>query len=301
MKKYYYKVYDLNVESDIEMPELLEVNVNDKIDVVIKYGKVPEDMVNKIPERLWFYLEEKSFVFRIENIAKYFVKNGSEIIVEPYELANKDDIKTFTLGTSFGILMKQRNDIAIHGGTILINNKAVILTGHTGAGKSTLTNAFRHNGYRFLCDDVSVLDAEKEEIFVMPAYPQQKLCKDAMDKMGYDTEKFKKIDDDRDKYCIPVHDSFEKNPCELSAICEIELVDMDKDVEVKEVLGQEKLFSIMRNIYRIELIRTMDMKKEYFNKCLNIAKNIRVFKVKRPKDKFTVNEQIRLIEQAVLS
>ncbi len=301
MKKYYYRVYDLNVESDIEMPELLEVDVNDKIDVVIKYGKVPENMINKILEGSWFHLEEKSFVFRVENIAKYFVENGSEIIIEPYELANKDDVKTFTLGTSFGILIKQRNDIAIHGGTILIDNKAVILTGNTGAGKSTLTNAFRHNGYRFLCDDVSVLGNKKDSIFVMPAYPQQKLCKDAMDKMGYDTEKFKKIDDDRDKYCIPVHDSFEKDPCKLSAICEIELTDKDDDVEIKEILGQEKLFSVLKNIYRIELIRTMDMKKEYFSKCLEIAKNIRVFKVKRPKDKFTVNEQIRLIEQAVLS
>lgn len=301
MKKYYYRVYDLNVESDIEMPELLEVDVNDKIDVVIKYGKVPKNMINKIQEGSWFHLEEKSFVFRVENIAKYFVENGSEIIIEPYELANKDDVKTFTLGTSFGILIKQRNDIAIHGGTILIDNKAVILTGNTGAGKSTLTNAFRHNGYRFLCDDVSVLGNKKDSIFVMPAYPQQKLCKDAMDKMGYDTEKFKKIDDDRDKYCIPVHDSFEKDPCKLSAICEIELTDKDDDVEIKEILGQEKLFSVLKNIYRIELIRTMDMKKEYFSKCLEIAKNIRVFKVKRPKDKFTVNEQIRLIEQAVLS
>ena len=301
MEKYYYKVYGLNVESDIEMPELLKIDRDNKIDVVVKYGEIPKEMLNKIPEGRWFHLEEDFFVFRIENVAKYFVKNGSEIIIEPFDFANKDDVRIFTLGTSFGILINQRNNIAIHGGSILINDEAIILTGHMGAGKSTLTNAFRHNGYRFLCDDVSVLDNKKEEIFVVPAYPQQKLCKDAMDKMGYDIEKFKKIDDDRDKYCIPVHDSFEKDPRKLSAICEIELVEADNDVEVKEIFGQEKFFSIMRNIYRIELIRTMDMKKEYFSKCLDIAKNIRVFKVKRPKEKFTVDEQIRLIEQAVLN
>lgn len=299
MKKYHYKVYDLNVESDIEIPELLRSDPNDKTDVFIKYGKISKCIIEKIPRGTWYHLEKDSFVFRIENVAKYFIKNGSEIIVEPFDSANEDDVKIFTLGTSFGILINQRNNIAIHGGSILINKEAVILTGDTGAGKSTLTNAFRHNGYRFLCDDVSVLGNKKEGIFVMPAYPQQKLCRDAMDKMGYDTEKFKKIDDDRDKYCIPVHDSFEKNPCKLSAICEIELVERDKDVEVKEVLGQEKIFSVMRNIYRIELIRSTDMGKEYFNKCLSIAKNIRVFKVRRPKDKFTVNEQINLIEQAI--
>ncbi len=76
MKKYYYKVYDLNVESDIEMPELLEVDVNDKIDVVIKYGKISKYIIDKIPKGTWFHLEDDSFVFQVENVAKYFVKNG---------------------------------------------------------------------------------------------------------------------------------------------------------------------------------------------------------------------------------
>ena len=35
--------------------------------------------------------------------------------------------------------MIQRDIVAIHGGTIVIDNKAIILTGNRGAGKSTLS------------------------------------------------------------------------------------------------------------------------------------------------------------------
>lgn len=36
-------------------------------------------------------------------------------------------------------MLIQRNIVAIHGGSVLIDDKAIICTGDTGAGKSTLT------------------------------------------------------------------------------------------------------------------------------------------------------------------
>ena len=38
----------------------------------------------------------------------------------------------------------------------------------------------------------------------------------------------------------------------------------------------------------------------YFKQCLDIAKNIRFFKITRPANKFTVDEQIELIEGEIL-
>lgn len=41
------------------------------------------------------------------------------------------------------------------------------------------------------------------------------------------------------------------------------------------------------------------MPPEYFAKCLGFVKNIRYYKIFRPKGKFTVDEQIDLIENIV--
>ena len=39
----------------------------------------------------------------------------------------------------------------------------------------------------------------------------------------------------------------------------------------------------------------------YFKQCIDIAKNIRFFKITRPANKFTVDNQIQLIERKIMS
>ena len=39
----------------------------------------------------------------------------------------------------------------------------------------------------------------------------------------------------------------------------------------------------------------------YFKKCLDIAKHIKFYKITRPKEGFTVNEQIKLIEEVFIN
>ncbi len=298
---YYYKVYNLIVKSEIKMDELYAVDKTDKYDVLIKRGKVPRELIGKINNYMWYYLDERDMVLKIDNVGNYYIKDGKEIIVEQYEKSNDHYVKTYILGSSFGLLLRQRGNIAIHGGAVKVKDKGIIITGNTGAGKSTLTNAFRHNGYKFLCDDVSVLGSDiKGKIKVMPAYPQQKLCKDSIKNMEYDIKKFKKIDEERDKYAIPVHESFLNEGIELGAICELELSNDINEVEISEVTGQEKVILVLKNIYRIELLKEKFIDNDYFKKCLDLAMSIKIFRVKRPVNKFTVNKQIDLIEKFIL-
>lgn len=110
------------------------------------------------------------------------------------------------------LLLIQRNMVAFHGGTMVIGGKAVIFTGDMGPGKSTITSALRLKGYSFLADDVSVVgDTSEGLVEVNPGYPQQKLCRDAMLKLGLNPESYKQINSDRDKFALPVHNSFIKN------------------------------------------------------------------------------------------
>lgn len=299
MKKwYYYRIYGLNVKSDIEISELLpieEVEEN-RIDIKIIKGIIPKEVIDSIPSYSWFKYDVKNMVFTVENVGSFYIYNGENIIVQPSENADKQMVKTFILGTSFGMILSQRNKVAIHGGSILIGEKAIVLTGQSGAGKSTLTNAFRHYEYPFIADDVSSTIEFQDEIFVEPAYPQQKICRDAMEKMGYNIEDFRLIDEGREKYVIPAHKSFVKEKRKLEAIFEIEPYD-GEEVKIEEVLGGDKMKAILRNIYRIELIAPHGIPPVYFKKVINIAKKVLVYRIKRPRDQFSVDKQIELIEK----
>ncbi|MCX0402031.1 hypothetical protein [Clostridium perfringens] len=300
MKKWFYKVYGLIVESDIEIPELLSIDKNEnKVDIKIKKDIIPKDVIEKIPSYSWFKYDVDSMVFTVKNIGSFYIYDGKNIIVQPSENADNQGIKTFILGTSFGMILLQRNKVAIHGGAILIGENAIILTGQSGAGKSTLTNAFRQYKYPFMADDVSSTIELQDVIFIEPAYPQQKICRDAMEKMGYRIDDFKLIDEDREKYVIPTHESFVKEKRKLQAIFEIEPYD-GEEVKIEEISGGEKMKTILRNIYRIEIIAPHGIPPAYFKKVINIAKNTLVFRIKRPKNQFSVDRQIELIERELM-
>ncbi len=196
--KYYYKVYGLNIESEIKIPELiiLEKENEPNIDVTIYIDKMPESINIAKEQGILEGFRKNEMWFYVKGIATYYIKNGKEIVVEPYRNIDDHYIKTYILGSAFGLLLIQRNIVAIHGGTVVIDDKAIICTGDTGAGKSTLTSALRLNGARLVADDVSSIDI-KDEIMVYPAYPQQKLCGDAVRKLGYDTGDFIRIDEGR--------------------------------------------------------------------------------------------------------
>ena len=297
VKKYYYKVYGLNIESEIKIQELIVLNEKDKknIDVTISIGRIPESIITAREYGLLEGFKKDEMWFYIKDIATYYVKNGKEIIVEPYRDINDHYIKTYILGSAFGLMLIQRNIVAIHGGSVLIDDKAIICTGDTGAGKSTLTSALRLNGAKLVADDVSAIDI-KDEIMVYPAYPQQKLCGDAVRKLGYNTKDFIRIDEGRDKYAIPSKAEFISEAVKLSAIFEITVGNVER-VQLEEIRGSEKMNTIMKNIYRGYVNQIVGLDREYFKKCLKITKDIEVYRIIRPKDEFTVNEQIQLIKE----
>ena len=123
--------------------------LEDKV-VNIKNGVMPKEIKDDIlkgskikfsKDRIWFY---------IPNIATYCIINGSEIIVEVAEGADMQLMKVYLMCSCLGFIMLQRDMVAIHGGVIEMDDKAVIFTGDRGAGKSTLTTALRRKGYKFI-------------------------------------------------------------------------------------------------------------------------------------------------------
>ena len=122
-----------------------------------------------------------------------------------------------------------------------------------------------------------------------------------MDKFGYDKEKYTSFSSDKEvKYIVPAKEEFIDEEREMIALVKLTVGDVE-EVTIEEIRGSEKLNNIIENIYRGEYIKNLGgMKPKYFKKCLEIAKNIKFYVVTRPKDEFTVDEQIELIERELV-
>lgn len=295
-----YRVYGLNIESEIELEELVKIEDNqcNQIDVKIIYGKTNDKIKNQVKSNSWIGTDINDICVYTKDIAIYQIKNGNTIIIEPLKDKDNERIKSFLLGWSFGILLIQRKTIALHGSAISKGDKAIIISGKSKAGKSTLASAFNNKGYSFLSDDVVALDMLNHNIFAHPAYPQKKVCKDVMDTLGYDVNKYKinRQNSQRIRYKVPVTDTFELKSVKVQAIFEIVVGNEDEDVSIEKIEGNKKINYILDNIYFFGIESSLGTRPDYFKKAIQLINNTPVYKIKRPSGKITLEQQMNLIE-----
>ena len=127
--EFYYKVYGLDVKSEIKIDEFVPTeNSNYENAVSIKYSIMSEDIKESIKNNKKANFSKEEVWFYIDNVATYRVTNGNLIEFEPCENADPYLLRVFLMCSCLGFIMIQRDIVAIHGGTIVIDNKAIILT-----------------------------------------------------------------------------------------------------------------------------------------------------------------------------
>lgn len=300
--KYYYKCYGLYIESQFLIPEFIKYKeCKNDVQVMIKNGIIPKEIKNNIGNKNEIRVISKSYTwFHINGVATYMVENGNKVTVEICENADEQMVRLYLMCSCLGFIMIQRDMVAIHGGTIVIDDRAVLFTGDRGAGKSTITSALRNNGYKFIADDVASTYID-EKPFVVHGFPYQKLCEDALLKLGYDKSKYESFMGDERKYLIPAYDSFVEKDTQLDVIFELAVGNVEF-INIEEIKGAEKLTKIIKNIYRIEYIEKMGgVTPMIFKQCLEIAKHIKFYKITRPRNGFTVDKQIEIVESILNS
>lgn len=302
MKKFSYLVYGLKILSDIKCSELVVLDElqEHEYDVLIEVHPVSSEIHERIADGWYSNYRNESMWFHIPQVATYWMQDGNYISIELCPNADIKMAKQYLLGSCLGMIMLQRNMIAIHGGTIVFDGKGIVFTGDRGAGKSTITSALRLKGYPFVADDVSSVEVGQRH-FIHPGFPQQKLCQDAMHQFGYNLDEFKNLmSDTQMKYLIPTHESFVYHKVPLHGIVELKVIDDIHEIQVELLKGQEKLMTIYGNIYRIEMKQFAGVNPEYFKKCVEIAKEIPVYRISRPKGLMTVDAQMKWLEEIFL-
>lgn len=302
--KYYYKLYGLNIKSDFYISELShsQFNILSDIDVNILNGKCPIKINNIKVSNNYYTVSENEAMFYSKECGTFYIRDGNTIIIQTITNPNFQHLKAYLLSRSFALLMFQRNKIALHGSSILFNNKAYIFCGQSGAGKSTLSAALTLQGYDLFSDDLSIIDFDNNKNPIIHCgFSNNKLCQDTMKYFNISSENLIKVDNYANKYSLPSSKTFSNCTYPISILIEISIdyqaVKNEASVSLTEVFAQEKLNTIFRNIFRSQLLNDVGLKPIYLKQCLNLAKNIRVFKITRPTNLFTVNKQIELIKK----
>lgn len=294
-KVYYYKIYGLFVLSQIEMKEAERIEKPDHIDVTIIESDMPDFIKEKKKEGFTISHARKKYAWM------YFPEVGDFLTVDghviKYRLTEKNDLphaKSIILGTCFGDIMYQRDLLNIHGSAVETNNKAIVISGQSGSGKSTISHELKKLGCRVLADDTVVVNLDDSTPKAVPGYPQQKLCKDMALKLGYNLKELIKLEEEKEKYGLLLKKEYCNNPMPISilVILEKEISDF---VSYQFIESGDKIEYLLNSLYINMLYKKYGMEPSVFNKCIEFVKKVKILRIRRPLDKDTSEEIAKYI------
>lgn len=283
----FFQLYGLRTASFVPLPEVpvWPGGIISDADVQIVLEDMPPKVMQAIQARgdAWIdIIDETDFWFTCTG-GHFYITGGNRILVDTSVAESSSDTRQFLLGSAFGLLLIQRGLMPVHGGSVIAGGKAVIIGGDTGAGKSTITSTLLQKpGIRFLADDVSVLQVRADGVWVLPAYPQRKLCQDAALALGYDLSNLEVLPDEREKYAVRSTQGWHGQPARLGAIVEIVPDENCTGVSLHRVQGHGSLELVIRNLYRSFAHFMLGMKPDQMKRCLAIASQVPVYQLQRP-------------------
>ena len=288
---YNYRAFGFNIESEFEIAQMLSAEFSEKeCDVRVRYGDACRDMIKnpvRVYDDLVFGTDE---MWTNLEIAELYVGHGSDIIVKRISGKEEDEglLQAFITGMAFGAIMHQRGQIPMHGSCVQKNGRAVLFTGVSGAGKSSIAAEAIRQGYRLVTDDVTPISVRNGAVVAEPSFPQQKLWEDAVERGGVRDQTDHRIYDenDRTKYAMNVDSAFLNEAAELCGV--IQLIPKEgvrgESPLIQEVKGLERAVLMQLHTYRIYMLVDQESRQRHFQKCADIAGKLKIAHLFRYED-----------------
>jgi hypothetical protein len=151
-------------------------------DVEIRLGETPASLADPLWSSPFVQLgRDRSALVNIAAVGRFWLPDGERVIVQPSPGSQNFEVETILLGTVAGILLHQRSRLPLHASCVVLDGRAVAISGSPASGKSLLAAALVRHGASLAADDLCVLDTSGGNVQVIGGTRQARLWPDAMD------------------------------------------------------------------------------------------------------------------------
>ena len=292
-----YRICGLSVASDIVLPGLIAGEPCAEPEVTIRRGAVPEALLEPTASGPIWQIAGKKFLLNVPNVARFLLKNGDQIIFAPESEASAEDIPIFLLGTVFGILLHQREQIVLHASAVEVNGKAVAFCGYSGAGKSTLAAALAHCGYRLIADDVCAITLQPHGgPIVHPGGRQLKLWAQAIERLELQENRGERVRSCLEKFYVEPRNAT-TTPLPLATIYRLRGVPLSGDLTIERPTVVDAAMFLHIFAYHPLLVTRLEQRQHYFRAAAQIINQSGIFVLTRPWDFTAMPEVVSRLER----
>lgn len=287
---YKYKAYGVGIHSDFKLYNFEEVD--SEADILIR--KINSGINREEYEKQSKWIEYNgNQAFVMTEFAQFFIKEGKYIDVFLEKDVTDLEIAAYICGWGMAFLFMQRGYSAIHSSALEFRDGCVLISGVSGAGKSTTAMELIRRGHKYLSDDISMVNPD-DGFIVQPAFPIQKMCRDVAEKD--DNQELIYVDEANDKFAKLNFEDFCNLPRPLKGIVMLDKIEAD-EVKIYEPKGLEKYLKVLSTLFIGILFPQYGIDEGEKFRMLKVAEKIPYIIIKRPVGKETLAEICDIIEE----
>nr|WP_034908800.1 hypothetical protein [[Eubacterium] cellulosolvens] len=258
------------------------------MDLYIREMSESEDLSSEEKNAQYGIGRERSWL--VNRTGEFLIRSGREIFYHAHEDANIWYLRSYLLGFVMAMLLHQRSMFAVHCSAVIHEGEATLITGESGSGKSTLTARFLQHGAKLAADDIAAVKLTEEGSICYPAFPFQKLVRDAALAQGYQLDELLYINEVKDKFLVPMKEKFEASPCPVNRMIYLSPAPVS-EIQVRQLRGMEQLFVFRNSQFLHSLPGEWEREEEFLQLSLKTAASFPIYLVLRPQDGSTEAEE----------
>lgn len=276
---YYYQAYGLNIYSQLG---LFQLPVQDAIsdvppDLTISLEPIQFDPQDQSLPYPYLKLKHDEVVFAITSLAKYQVRYGKEIVVDPEPGADDTLVQGYLVGVAMAILLNQRGRLVLHASAVNIDGCGIAFLGSSGMGKSSTAASFLARGHTLLVDDVVAIEFRTHRPIFFPGFPHLKLAPEAAQSIHAGDLQLHFMDEFDEKYNYRLSQNSSGQPIEIKRIY---ILSEGSTVEIERISIQQAVIEMVR--YSMPASMVILNRAEHLHKCTKLASSIECYRLKRP-------------------
>lgn len=294
---FFYFAYGLGIRSALHLPEFITTeggyDVNIRLENVdyTHNDYVPLEVINK---PLYVRITPKEAVIFVKKVGVFLVRGGCEVVVRQAPDVDECLLRSYITGTVIAVLLYQRSLLVLHASLVNINGSAVAFLGKSGEGKSSTAAALCARGHSIMADDVAAVNLDTRPATVFPGFPQIKLNPEVAVSLGYDIESLHLLHLREEKRSYRAMQGFSQAPLPLRHIY---VLAEDAALNIEPLRPQEAVIELVRHSRPTTLFHSGGA--PHFLQCVNLAKELTVYRLKRPLSLSLLPELSQLLEEHV--
>lgn len=294
-----YTVHGLSLVSEISLPELgRETTDTRRPDVSISVSRMSKGFPSAEAGAEGYVLAGEVLYLDVPDIARFSIRGGTEIVVEPRPGAAAESVRLFLLGSVLGALLHQVGRLPIHASTLRLDGAGVAFCADSGGGKSTLAGWLDRHGYEVTGDDVCALAAADDgDVLFHPGVPRIRLAPDAMQTLGGEPETGRRESRVDRKIPFVMRSLGDPGAVPLRRIYWLEFTEAENAPVLIEPLGAyESLLALRSSVYRPSLIELLGRESEFFESARRVLESVETFRLTRSRDLSRLDEVVGALE-----